>query len=183
MTTGSIGTKRRTLLQRGFALLAGGAALAGGTRWAAAPAVAVAASPPAAGALTLYARKRPIAGTPSIVGPNQAADGRIVMSGDLLDSPDGNRIGSFYTNCFCVLSPFGGHTASASSLEFHVLQLQDGTLFSMGAGIDDASAPRPLAIIGGTGRFAARQGSVVELAVAAADAGDDVRQLTVTFAV
>jgi hypothetical protein len=186
MTTGSTGTKRRTLLQRGFALLAGGAALAGGTRWAAAASTSAEAtvdkSPPTAKTLTVYARKRPIAGTPSIVGPNQAVDGRIVSSGDLLDGPDGNYIGTFYTNCFCVLSPFGGHTASASSLEFHVLQLQDGTLFSMGSGIDDTSAPRPLAILGGTGRFAARQGTVIERAVAGADAADDVRQLTVTFA-
>jgi hypothetical protein len=34
MTTGSTGTRRRTLLQRGFALLAGGSAIAGGSRCA-----------------------------------------------------------------------------------------------------------------------------------------------------
>lgn len=97
MTTASTGTKRRTLLQRGAALLTGGAALAGTTRWAGA------ASPPAASPpspLTLYARARPVAG-------HHHADGRIVASGDLLDAPDGTRIGTFYANCFCLPTPFG----------------------------------------------------------------------------
>jgi hypothetical protein len=175
MTTGSTGTKRRTLLQRGFALLAGGAAFAGGTRWAAA-------SPPvSASTLTVYARTRPVAGAPGTLGPHHAADGRIVMSGDLLDAPDGASIGTFYTNCFCVQSPFGAQAASASSLEFHVLQLAGGMLFSMSAG-GGTSGPRPLAILGGTDRFAGRSGSVIERAVAGSHGADHVRELTITFA-
>src|SRR5436190_16341313 len=115
MTTGSTGTKRRTLLQRGIALLAGGAALTGGTRWAAA------ASPPKAvpATITLYARRRPMSG---------AADGRLVSSGDVFDRPGGERIGAFYTNSFHAQSPFGAQPATASSLEFHVLELKEGTL-------------------------------------------------------
>ena len=54
MTTGSTGTKRRTLLQRGAALLAGGVALAGSGKLAGA---APAAPPPRT--LTLYAKTRP----------------------------------------------------------------------------------------------------------------------------
>lgn len=179
MTTGSTGTKRRTLLQRGIALLAGGAAIAGGTRWA------VAASPPprVEGAdLKFYARKFPVVGAPGTFGPTHAADGRMIAAGDLLDAADGQAIGSFSTNSFCVQSPFGGQTASASGIEFHVLQLKDGTLFSIGSGIDDASGARPLAIVGGTGRFAGRSGSCVMRAVAGASHADDVRELTVTFA-
>ena len=166
MTTGSTGTKRRTLLQRGIALLAGGAAIAGGTRWAAA------ASPPAAGTFTLYARRRPAL----------VADGRTVASGDLLDAPGGKVIGTFSTNRFCVQSPFGGNADSASGLEFHVLQLKDGSLFSMGGGTGDASSAKPLAIIGGTEKFAGKSGSCLARAVAGADHADDVQELTVTFA-
>ena len=168
MTTGSTGTKRRTLLQRGIALLAGGAAIAGGTRWAAA------ASPPpvAAAAFTLYARKRPVIGA--------AEDGRIVASGDLFDRPGGERIGSFHSNCFCAQSPFGVHAGASPSLEFHVLQLKDGTLFSVGnAG---GETVRPLAIIGGTGRFAGKSGTWIERAIAGEHATDDMQELTITFA-
>jgi hypothetical protein len=178
MTTGSTGT-RRTLLQRGIALLAGGAAIAGGTRWAAA------ASPPsnvAPATITVYARRRPVIGAPGTLAPSHAADGRMVAAGDLLDAPDGNTIGTFYTNSFCVQSPFGGQTASASGLEFQVLQLKDGTLFSMGGGNDDASGVRPLAIVGGTDRYAGRSGSCLARAVAGASHADDVRELIVTFA-
>ena len=168
MTTGLTGTKRRTLLQRGVALLAGGAALAGTSRWAGA------ASPPKAGpaTLTLYARSRPVA------AHSHGADGRIVASGDLLDRPDGEPIGTFYTNCFCAASPFGWQ-ASASNLEFHVLQLADGTLFSIGAG--DSSGQQPLAIVGGTNRFAGRSGACTQRAIDAG-IGDEVRELTITFA-
>ena len=146
MTTGSTGTRRRTLLQRGFALLAGGAAVAGGSRWAAA-------SPPAAAPATikLYARK-----------------------GDVFDRPDGERIGSLHTNSLGAPSTFG---VQASSLAFHVLQLKDGTLFSV-SGSADAGAR---AIIGGTDRYAGKSGSCVERALPE-HARDDMRELTITFA-
>ena len=167
MTTGSTGS-RRTLLQRGIALLAGGAALAGGTRWAAA------ASPPTAGpsTITLYARRRPAAG---------ATDGRMVSSGDVFDRPGGERIGSFHTNSFHAHSPFGGASATDSSLEFHVLQLKTGTLFSVSSGAAGDGA-RALAIIGGTDRFAGRSGHYLERAIAGDYPGDDLRELTITFA-
>jgi hypothetical protein len=169
MMTGSHVTKRRTLLQRGFALLAGGAALAGGTRWAAA-------SPPTAApnSLTLYSRRRPVASLPGA----SHADGRIVASGDLLDAPGGARVGAFHTNCFCAQSPFGPQSVSASNLEFHVLQLTDGTLFAIGSGLEDAGA----AIVGGTGRYAGRSGSYIQRAIADPSVGADVRQLMITFA-
>lgn len=152
MTTGSTGTKRRTLLQRGFALLAGGAAIAGGSRWAAA------ASPPAAAppkTITLYARK-----------------------GDVFDRPGGERIGSFYTNTVGAQSPFG--VPEASSLEMRTLQVREGTLFTVGA--TSGTGPRAMAIIGGTDRFAGRTGSCVERAIAGEHAADDMRELTITFA-
>ena len=165
MTTGSTGTKRRTFFQRGIALLAGGAAIAGTSRWAGA-----ATSPADGNTLTLFARSRPSA------GHQHGAEGRVIESGELLDAPDGEPIGSFYTNCFCVPTPFGVQ-ATASTLEFHVLQLKDGTLFSIGTG--GAAHEQGLAIIGGTDRFAGRSGAYVQRAVGA---HGDVRELTITFA-
>lgn len=170
MTTGSTGTKRRTFFQRGIALLAGGATLAGTSRFAGA------ASPPgtAGNTLTLFARLRPNA------NHQHGAGGRVIASGELLDGPDGEPIGTFYTNCFCVPAPFGVQAPAASSLEFHVLQLQDGTLFSIGSG-PDASGEQRLAVVGGTDRFAGRSGAYVQRPVEAKDRRD-VRQLTITFA-
>jgi hypothetical protein len=168
MTTGSTGTKRRTLLQRGAALLAGGVALAGTTR------LAGAASPPAAvrpQTLTIYARLRPAA---------LDGHGRLVASGDLFDRPDGEPIGAFYANAFCAGSPFGGTHAAASNLAFHVLELPEGTLFSIGSGPDTAGA-QGLAVIGGTKQFAGRSGSYLQRSIASA-AGDELRELTITFA-
>ena len=170
MTTGSTGTKRRTLLQRGAALLAGGVALAGTTKWAGA------ASPPSASpprTLTLYARTWPAT-------THGHGDGRLVASGDLLDAPDGKPIGTFSTNCFCAMNPFGQPTPSASNLEFNVLQLQGGTLFSIGSG-GEVEGDRLLAIVGGTDRFAGRSGTYVQRAIAG-DIGEDVRLITITFA-
>ena len=176
------GTQRRTLLQRGAALLAGGVALAGTARWSGIhPAMQSphrgdpgAASPPTAtppNTLTLYARLRPAA------APD--AHGRMVASGDLLDGPDGEPIGTFYSNAFCAASPFGGPQAAASNLAFQVLQLKDGTLFGIGAG--DEPGGTAAAIVGGTNRFAGRSGSFVQRSIASS-IGDDVREFTITFA-
>jgi hypothetical protein len=169
MTTGSTVTKRRTLLQRGAALLAGGVALAGGTRLAgAAPPPAT--SPPRT--LTMYARSTPAA--------HAHGDGRIVASGELFDAPDGERIGSFHTNCFCATTQFGQPAQSASNLEFHVLQLKTGTLFGIGSGAEAASG-QPMAIVGGTAAFAGRSGTVVQEVIAGTISAD-LRQITITFA-
>ena len=103
--------------------------------------------------------------------------GRILATGDLLDGPDGERIGTYYTNCFCVPTPFGVQVSAPSTLEFHVLQLQDGTLFTMGSGLD-SGGHRQLAIIGGTERFAGRSGVYMQHPVAG-----NVAEVTITFAV
>lgn len=168
MTIGSTGTKRRTFFQRGLALLAGGAALAGTSRSADAAAPPPAADP--SNTLTLFARSRPVA------SHQHTKDGRIVATGELLDGPDGERLGTFYTNCLCAPAPFGTQLNGPSTLEFHVLQLQGGTLFSMGSG-RDSGGERQLAIIGGTDRFAGRSGIYIERPV-----GANVAEVTITFA-
>lgn len=163
------GTKRRTLLQRGAALLAGGVALAGTSKFAGA------ASPPTAApakTLTLYARLRPAA-APDV-------HGRMVSSGDLLDRLDGTPIGTFYSNAFCAASPFGGPQAAASNLAFQVLELGEGTLFAVGSGLE-VPAGQAVAIIGGTSTFAGRSGSCIQRSIASG-IGDDVREFTITFA-
>lgn len=167
MKNDSVGTKRRTLLQRALAVVAGGVAVVAGPRL-------VRAERPAdparrASTLTLYARSRPAPGV----------DARRVTSGDLLDGPDGAPIGDFYTNCFCRETPFGPQIADASNLEFQVLRLPDGTIFGMGSGHADDDM-KAHAVIGGTGRFAGTSGSYVERPAPSGEPG--VVELLVTFA-
>jgi hypothetical protein len=168
MTTGSTGTKRRTFFQRALALLAGGAALAGSPRWAGAAPPPAAADP--GNRLTLFARSRPVA------NHQHSKDGRVLAMGDLLNGPHGERLGTFYTNCFCAPTPFGTQVIASPTLEFHVLHLQGGTLFSLGSG-RNTSGERQMAIIGGTERFAGRSGIYLERPVAA-----DVAEVTIIFA-
>jgi hypothetical protein len=81
-----------------------------------------------------------------------------VTYGELLDCPDGCRVGEFYTNG--LETPFGTLAEAASNLEFQTFQLQDGTLF--GIGTTAAGSDRAFAVLGGTGRFAGARGSYVQ---------------------
>ena len=148
MKTGAIGTGRRTLLQRGVALVVGGVAVVSGTRWVRADPV------PRGSGFSVFARKGPVAWN------SAGSDTRVTTSGELFDRPGGTAIGAFHSNCFCANTPFGPQTASASSLEFEVLQLPEGTLFAMSSGGTGHMTPR--AIIGGTDRFAGAHGSYIE---------------------
>jgi hypothetical protein len=169
-------TGRRTLLQQGLALLGGGVAVAAGARFSRG-ARAEAAPIDSRGALKLYARIRPIAGT----SPAQSqSDARTVATGDLLDAPHGKRIGEFSANCFCLGTPFGTHLNSAATIEMQVLQLHDGTLFGMSTP-SAPGAPKVHAVIGGTARFAGARGTYVQRQVSAPGAHDLV-EFIVTIA-
>lgn len=182
MDTGRTG--RRTLLQRGLALLAGGAAVATGVRTVRAEEPAPLKLDPTprrdVQTLTLYARRRPVAGVPAGGHAAHTADARTLASGELLDAPGGNAVGTFHTNCFCMGTPLGPHNRSASNLEFQVLELTDGTLFGICGGATPSTA-KAHAIVGGTGRYAGASGSYIERPAADA-ARRDVVELIVTLA-
>jgi hypothetical protein len=169
MQTEGTSLKRRSLLQRCLAVLAGGGAVAGIAEWKGRGLAHASAKAP--GTLTLYGRQRPI------VSPH--AD-RTAAYGELMDRPDGKVVGSFYTNCFCATSPFGAQAAEAPSLELQVLQLADGTLFGFGGGrTDDGVTAR--ALVGGTAKYAGASGSYVQR-VATDTGSHDVVEFVVTFA-
>jgi len=169
MQTDGTSLKRRSLLQRCLAVLAGGGAVAGIAEWKGREAARASGRTPAT--LTLYGRQRPI------VLPN--AD-RVTALGELMDRPDGEVVGSFYTNRFGVNAPFGGQTIDAPSVEFHVLQLADGMLFGLGGGRTDHGLIAR-ALVGGTAKYAGASGSYVERLANAPD-GRDVLEFVVTFA-
>jgi len=165
-----VGTGRRTLLQRGLALIGGVAAIGGCAAWSAREADAAAVR--RGSTMTVYGRKRPVAGD---------NDARIMTFGELLDAPDGRSIGEFHTNCFCLSTPLGLQPAAGSSLEFHVLQLKDGTLFGMRGGTRPDGTPLPSAVIGGTARYAGASGSFVERPLGAGAPGHDLVEFVVTL--
>jgi hypothetical protein len=177
------GTPRRTLLQRGLALLAGSVAVATGSRVIRAdsritPTPDGRSDPqPPGRTLTLYTRPRPLAAPPGAPRAVQADHARQLASGDLLDAPHGKPIGAVYTNCFCAGAPFGAQRSS-SDLEFQVIQLNDGTLFGMCGGAPERGE-KVRAIVGGTGGYAGARGAYLERPSAA---DPDVVEFVVTLA-
>jgi hypothetical protein len=169
MQTDGTSLKRRSLLQRCLAVLAGGGAVAGIAEWKGRGLAH--ASERAPRTLTLYGRQRPI------VSPHADRTGAF---GELMDRPDGKVVGSFYTSCFCAAAPFGAHTAEAPSLEFQVMQLADGTLFGLGGGrADEGGTAR--ALVGGTAKYAGASGSYIQR-LAPGSGSHDVVEFVVTFA-
>jgi len=159
------GNGRRTLLQRGLALIAGGAAAAGGWGFSRRDA-----SSGSDRQLVVYGRRRPA----------DAPGAGLVSAGELLDAPDGKAIGEFYTNSFGLAAPHGPQPAAAE-MEFQILQLKNGSLFSMRGGAS-GKGRGPAALIGGTAHFAGRTGAVVERVVASEWQGRDLVEFVITFA-
>jgi hypothetical protein len=146
--------KRRTLLQRGLALLAGAVGL--GAAWGAR---GDGVSTPGSGsALRLYGRRRAAMRSPRGDGLTRAT--HVISSGDLLEGPGGDVVGSFHTNALCLATPLGPTLAAPSNIEFHTFALESGTLFALAAG-PSAGGLGSGAVIGGTGRFEGARGSYV----------------------
>jgi hypothetical protein len=79
---------------------------------------------------------------------------RIAVRGDLHAEPGGAPVGEFFGTAIA----FGGasHPALAERQEMHTFKLHDGSIFGAGtAGALDGS----FAVLGGTGRYAAVQGT------------------------
>jgi hypothetical protein len=163
--------ERRTLLQRGLVLLTAVFGMGAAAR----AAESAAAPEKEAGPITLYGR-RSLA--PSRLPGRGGA--RLVRSGEILDRPDGKRIGQFFASGFCMETPLGPEVAAPSNLEFQTFHLPDGTLFGIGGGAA-GRGERTLAILGGTGRFTAVRGSYVEREVGPAVPGREAVEFVLTI--
>ena len=162
-------TGRRSLLQRGLALIGGATAIGTGA-WAARDVVA---APARRGpTLTVYGRRRPVTGT---------NDMQIMAFGELLDAPEGNPVGEFHTNRLCMTTKQGIQPSAGSNLEFHVLQLKDGTLFGLRGGAQHEALVAS-AVIGGTARYAGASGTLVERPIDGGTRGHELVEFVVTFA-
>jgi len=145
---------RRTLIQRGLALVGGalGVGAIGGEVQARTAAVE-----PGSRTLQLLGRGRK---------PARAANGgrtsgpHFVSSGDLLDGNGKETVGSFHTNAFSLEAALGSPLPAASNIALQTFVLPEGTLFGLGAGA--AGTDKTCAVLGGTGRYAGAQGTYVE---------------------
>ena len=146
---------RRTLLQRGLALVGG--ALGVGAMGGEVHGRSAAVSSPT---FQLVGRRRPAA-RPAKRG--HSASHHVVLSGDLLDASGEKTIGSFHTNGFCLEAAFGPSLPAQSNIAFETFALAEGTLFGLGPG-PSAGGDRTCAVIGGTGRYAGAHGTYTERA-------------------
>jgi len=163
--------KRRSLLQRCLAVLAGGGAVAGIATLKGRDVVRASENP--VETLTVYGRYRAIGGS--------NAD-RAMTVGELMDRPDGKVVGSFSTNCFCMNTPFGAQPAGTPSLELQVLTLAGGTLFGIGGGAHAEHGLTARALVGGTARYAGASGSYTVRPVSAESNSHEILEFIVTFA-
>ena len=87
---------------------------------------------------------------------------RLAGCGELLSSPDGEKVGEFYSTCIFVAAPFGAGPQAALTVEHHTFNLDGGTISGMGTTTaDNPDGESVFAIVGGTGRFAGVTGSYV----------------------
>ncbi len=157
-------TTRRSALQRGLVLAAGAVALPVTVPDArGAPAPPAPSTPPAVNAgktVKFYARRLLVHCPPQKPGQLPAWSGALHSHGDLLDRPDGAKIGEFSATCLGPESPFGC-AGTDHAVELQTLKVANGTLFGIGSAGPTADGERAHAILGGTGCFAGAQGSYV----------------------
>jgi hypothetical protein len=140
-------TARRGLLARGALLVAGaigvGAAAKGGAAGAAGAATTV---------LHLTGRGWHLVATDRQRGELPQPGDRLSVFGELVDGK-GEKVGDFYSACFCMPAPLDGQ---AANVELHNMTLPGGTLAAMGTA---TAGPNVFTIVGGTGRYQGATGS------------------------
>ena len=157
-------TTRRTMLQRGLVFVAGVLGVQLPTPDARGEPAPPAPSPPAAPSggktLTFYARRLLVHCPTQKPGDLTTRSGRLHSHGDLLDRPDGAKVGEFSATCLGPESPFGC-AGTNHAVELQTLKVTNGTLFGICGAGPVAGGERAHAILGGTGRFAGAKGSYV----------------------
>ncbi len=86
---------------------------------------------------------------------------RSASFGELLDGPQGAKVGEFYASSFQFGAPFGPSEVAAAAMETHQFNLGDGTIIGVGTVPGWPGSQSVHAIIGGTGRYEGASGSYV----------------------
>jgi hypothetical protein len=150
----SQGPSRRSFLVRGMVLAVGALGGLGVGR-------ASAASAPGRlpQSLTLHGRLFHLHAPGRRAGVVPVKGDRLTGYGELLDGPNGVKVGEFFSTLFALDSPFGPTPAGATGLEYHSFNLHDGTILGLGTGTNGGESV--FAIVGGTGRYAGARGTYV----------------------
>jgi len=112
------------------------------------------------------------------LGELPAAGTRGAVYGELLDAPEGTKVGEFYAASFWAGSPFGESDISAQALEMHTFRFPDGTLIGMGS---QNGTEGVFAIVGGTGRYHGATGSYTAIQRTVGLGGDGSADFTFTL--
>jgi hypothetical protein len=152
-------TPRRAFMKRGAALLAGVAGMLGaahGVLGAEGTTAEAATMPVGPKITTLFGSNWHFVSETRNLGELPSPGSRGACYGELFDSPDGTKVGEFYSASFWLGTPFGKSDVSAQALEMHTFRFSDGTLLGMGS----HNGPNSVyAIVGGTGRYHGATGS------------------------
>ena len=92
-------------------------------------------------------------------GALPTAGDRMLVHGELLDGPEGTRVGHFYATYFGLYSP--GQTEPLTSLEQHTFLLPGGSIMGAGSTGPGLESTDEFAIVGGTGIYSGAKGSYV----------------------
>jgi hypothetical protein len=166
MEEGMHTSTRRGLLGRGFGLAAAAFGVSAGS--------ASAASTPVT--LLLYGRQAHLHSPARRPGVVPVKGERFTAYAELLDGPEGRRVGHFTAAYFAVDSPFAGE---GGSLELHTFSLDGGSIHGLGNAV--AGGASEFAVIGGTGRYAGVHGSYVARTEPRELGGDGAAQFTFTL--
>jgi hypothetical protein len=90
----------------------------------------------------------------------QPVKGDIINAyGELMDGPDGTKVGEFLSSGVHVRSPLDRGPFAVANLEFHTFNLKDGTIVGLGAAGTRLGQENAFAVVGGTGRYEGARGS------------------------
>ncbi len=170
------GTTRRSVMKRGLlavgALLGGVFVARGGTR-------DTTSQPPrtAKRVLKLFGEDWHISSASRKRGQQPARGESLMAYGELVDGPDGDKIGEFYSTGVHVQAPFGPGPYAAANVEMHTFNLRDGTIIGMGSSRDDGEDDEnTYAVLAGTGLYAGISGTYTALQDPEEGGGDGIAE-------
>jgi len=177
---------RREALKRGLAVMgaAVGVGAAGKTIVGTTHSTAVGSTStngPKSEQLTIHGRQWHVSSTELRPGELPDRGHRLLGRGDLLDGPDGTKVGDFFATSFGIDSPGRAGPDGAATLELHTFNLPGGSIVGTGTARAALDAEDVFAIVGGTGRYVGARGSYVARQQPQEFGGDGTAQFTMTL--